>query len=352
MHFVSSWKRARRERISQAFELQPPLPPVRVRRTSTAFRRASWFLIVLSCLLCLAGGCELGTKIHLGDGPGESVGGEGGAPPWTPIIELSASNVQMVVEVSDAEKDDNPTLTADELEMCLSSKREGGQGGSDIWCSRRTSTDEPFGIPEPLLLANASGFESSPALALDGLTLWFGSRRDQQDLDIYSTARSSRDSTWNEPSVVVELSSESDDIPRPLGMMGTTMPLGSRRSDEVYRTYLATRSTPQGPFSSPAAIAELEFDGLEIVDAFLSQDGLLLLYSRVDPSSENRSDIYFSYREAITDPFGPPQPLTGANTEQDDRDPWLSQDGQRLYFASDRSGNFDIYVATISWQFL
>jgi hypothetical protein len=50
-------------------------------------------------------------------------------------------------------------------------------------------------------------------------------------------------------------------------------------------------------------------------------------------------------RRATSDPFKHFEPLDDLNTPRDERDPWLSPDGRELYFASDRSGHYDIYVA-------
>ena len=38
--------------------------------------------------------------------------------------------------------------------------------------------------------------------------------------------------------------------------------------------------------------------------------------------------------------------ITELATSSDERDAWLSPDGHRLYFSSNRSGNFDLYVAS------
>ena len=35
------------------------------------------------------------------------------------------------------------------------------------------------------------------------------------------------------------------------------------------------------------------------------------------------------------------------STDSDERDPWLSPDGRELYFSSDRSGQYAIYVAAV-----
>jgi Tol biopolymer transport system component len=58
-------------------------------------------------------------------------------------------------------------------------------------------------------------------------------------------------------------------------------------------------------------------------------------------------DIRFSTRDDLGAHFSDPLPVTGLNTDADDRDPWLSADGKRLYFSSDRVGELDIYVAEL-----
>ena len=302
----------------------------------------AWFVVA----------CQSGQTITLGRG----LGGEGGDGDLLPSIQVTASNPSIVTELSDPEKDDNPTLTADELEICLTSKREGGLGGSDIWCARRATRESPFGPLNSITLLSTEGFDTSPALALDGLSLWFGSRPDEENededenesnIDIFESTRSTRDDAWSEPRRISELSSELDDIPRPVAMNDTVMPLGSRRNGNGYQTYLSERNTPDTPFAQPTAIEELVFDDIEIVDAFLTEDGKLLVFSRVDEGEDNPGELYYAYRETLSLPFSAPQELSGANSDEDDRDPWLSIDGKRLYFSSNRGGDFEIYMADI-----
>ena len=304
-------------------------------------------------LCCILLSCQTGKTITLGHGwGGEGSSEDDSSEEILPSIEVTVSNPSIIAEVSEPKKDDNPTLTADELEICLTSKREGGLGGSDIWCALRDSRELPFGPLNSITLLSTKGFDTSPALALDGLSLWFASRPDDEtaDLDIFESTRDARESDWSEPRLVAELSSELDDIPRPVAMNDRVMPLGSRRGDNGYQTYLSERATPEAPFGEPILIEELLFDDVEIVDAFLTEDGKLLLFSRVegDEDSEDPADLYYAYREALGSPFSAPQPLLGANSSGDDRDPWLSGDGKRLYFSSNRSGDFEIYRAEVN----
>jgi len=313
----------------------------------------------LFCVSVSGQSCGLGETITLGGSSGATAsggqdagsayGGQGGEGEGQDVPELRADHVQLVAELSDPDKDDNPTLTSDELELCLTSKRPGGQGSSDVWCAVRGTREDPFGPLMPLTLVNAEGFDSSAALALNGLSLWVGTQKDDTlgGLDIFVSVRPRRDATWSEPQRVVELSSEEDDIPRPCAMADTVMPLGSRRGGNGYQTYLAERADQDARFAAPQPIDELELDGIEIVDGFLTEDGLTFLYSLIDSASEDPSDLYYSYRTTLRATFSAPHIIRGINSSGDDRDPWLSLDGKRLYFSSDRGGDFDIWMAEI-----
>ena len=62
-------------------------------------------------------------------------------------------------------------------------------------------------------------------------------------------------------------------------------------------------------------------------------------------------DLFVAWRQSTADRFSLPTPLTDLNTAADERDPWLSPDGTRFYFASDRGGGgLQIYEASASRQ--
>jgi hypothetical protein len=197
---------------------------------------------------------------------------------------------------------------------------------------------------------NTEGIESSPAISEDGLTLWLGAELASGGLggvDILRATRATRNDDFGSPLLVLELSSAKDDIPRPLGNHQLTMPLGSRRSSTLYLTYFATRSNTESTFSEPERRDELIVEGANVSDAFLTDDGLLLYFAR---SVDGLSDLYVARRPSVTSPFEEVAPLTTINTSDDDRDPWLSADGNTLYFSSDRDnpGTLNLYQARLA----
>ena len=61
--------------------------------------------------------------------------------------------------------------------------------------------------------------------------------------------------------------------------------------------------------------------------------------------------MFVAWRVSTTDRFSLPTPLTGLNTDADERDPWLSPDGSMFYFTSDRgNGVLQIYETTATRQ--
>jgi hypothetical protein len=255
---------------------------------------------------------------------------------------------KLVAELaSDDRETDNPTLTSDMLEIYFSSEREGGAGDVDVWTARRVSVDEPFSTPEPVTAVNTDDFETSPAISLDGLELWVGAERDGGlgEQDIWVSRRGSRADDWAPLEQQAELNSSSKDIPRQPAE-GQVMPLASRRGRSgYYETFLAERSSAGQPFGEPRELFELEAAGQNTVDAYLTDDGLTLYFNRSPGAGESKGDLFVATRTTASDTFGAAVPLDTINTADDERDPWLSPDGEHLYFSSDRDGTLSIYEA-------
>ena len=72
--------------------------------------------------------------------------------------------------------------------------------------------------------------------------------------------------------------------------------------------------------------------------------GGLRLYFSSDRAGTGR-DLYVAERPSLSEPFSAPQPISELNTPSLEADPWLSPDLRYLVFASDRSGDSEIYEA-------
>ena len=243
----------------------------------------------------------------------------------------------------------NPTLTSDLLELYFTSDRTGSVGKNDTWVAKRTSVDEAFGAPELVPVVNSSGEESSPAISADGLTLWFASNRSggAGGMDIWSSIRADRNATWSDPKPVSELNTTGDDLPRPVGNHDLQMPISSHAAGAEYQLMMATRASSDAPWIAPVPIAELANPAMSRVDGFLTDDGTLLLFNDELPDSSG-SEIKRTWRLTRDDAFANPVSVgSDLNGVTLNRDPWLSPDGNRFIFSSDRSGTFEIYEADL-----
>ena len=84
-------------------------------------------------------------------------------------------------------------------------------------------------------------------------------------------------------------------------------------------------------------------------DASLSRDGRSLYFTAgAQRGGAGLRDLWVARRASADDPWEAPQNLgTVVNTSAHESKPTISVDGHHLYFASNRGGNFDIYV---SWR--
>lgn len=291
-------------------------------------------------------GCSDGAMVTLGEHA-------------APVSRVSEFGLVEKVGVSQGDvKDENPTLTGDMLEIYFNSDREDGIENSRVWYARRASVDDEFSTPIPLGGWSDNGSDKTSAISEDGLTLWLAFVPDSTDedtsdatTDIRSVVRDSLDTTeWHSPKPADTLNTPYDDRPRPLGLNDRVMPL-SRRVDAdgggmIWRTLLARRNDDDS-FSTPEVVDQLAAPDVGIVDGFLSQNGLTLIFKYQAPGVDG--ELYWSKRRGVDEPFVGATPVPGEGINivgKDERDPWLSPDEKTLYFASNREENqMNIYRA-------
>lgn len=195
-------------------------------------------------------------------------------------------------ELSSPQSDSKVSFTADGLTAYLNSGRPGGSGGgTDVWRATRTSADYAFVIDQVALGAvNTSGDQWDPHISADGTRLY-------------------------------------------LAPGGT----GNPQTIEV-----ASRTTPTADFGPAQVIVELDSGEVDN-DPTLSGDERVIVFAS---NRGGNRDLWYAVRATPQDAFGAPQRVPDINTATEDG-AHLSFDGCRLYFASDRSGNADLYVVDI-----
>ena len=212
-------------------------------------------------------------------GVGGSEGGGGMEPlgPWSdPVI---------VAELADPEDDDDPSMTADGLEVFINSHRNGNGTGADIWVAKRATRNDLWGPPEIVAELSSPNTETNHNVSPDGLTMWLLSDRDDPtaSLLMYVSTRLDRDSPWSTP--VVETNLESQNINDVGGV---------------------------------------------------TSDGLLLLghLNVMDVSSE----LVMLERATTSAPWGMAMTIDELNSASGDSECWLHPAGTAIFFGSNRTG--------------
>jgi len=215
---------------------------------------------------------------------------------WTEPAPLSAVNSEY--------EDLGPEPTADGAALYFYSDRPGGQGGYDIWVSRRG--DDGWLPPTNLGPAVNSEFNDyGPALTPDARTLYYASNRPAP---------------------------ADQDGPEPEAWPATV------REDLFRRTYdLYAATVSPGGFAAARPLSELNTPHNEGAPC-VSPAGDFIYFSTDRPGGLGGFDIY---RARITpDAYEAPTNLGPTlNTFANELDPGLTHLGYALYFSSDRPGD-------------
>ncbi|MCH8120803.1 MAG: PD40 domain-containing protein [Planctomycetes bacterium] len=199
----------------------------------------------------------------------------------------------------------DPSISPDELELYFNSYRPGGFGNADIWVTRRKTKVDPWDTPVNLgPTVNSSAHDYAPSISVDGLSLYFSSKRPggYGDQDIWVTTRKTKGDPWGTP---VNL----------------------------------------GPIVNSSGFEEAPS---------ISADGLTLYFTSRRPGGYGNGDLWVTTRKTKADLWGTPVNLGSIINGSDwELNPDISADGSILYFASNRpgaiggSGNFDIWQVSL-----
>jgi hypothetical protein len=107
--------------------------------------------------------------------------------------------------VNSSGDDYTPSISADDLSLYFMSNRSGGVGAYDLWVTTRETTDDPWGTPVNLgAPVNSSAFDVFPGISADGRMLFFTSFASDGSggygqTDIWVTRRATTNDDWGEP---------------------------------------------------------------------------------------------------------------------------------------------------------
>ncbi len=255
-----------------------------------------------------------------------------------------------------------PFVSPDGKRLFMASTRPGGLGGIDIWISRRSSEDDPWGEPVNAGAPINSEFNDfCPTLSRDGHTFLFVSNRPGGcgGTDIY-TSRYRDDGGFDDPQnlgcAVNSVADEQNPFPLPNDGGGPVLYFSSFRAGgfaddgagaaagdgDIYR------SDWRGSHYAPAHLVAGVNSAADDAQPNLSRDGLEMFFYSTRVGTLGGPDIYTSTRTHDAGSWSDPVNLgPTVNSSAGDSRPSLSWDGTTLYFGSSRpggEGGSDIYV--------
>ena len=198
----------------------------------------------------------------------------------------------------------------------------------------------------PVTELNTDERETGIAVAPDGLTIWFSSDRDGDNLDVYVSTREDNAGTFGEPVRVPSLSTDKDDLVSGISADELTLTLALREvRNGNYDIYLSTRASKDSDFPAATPLDALNTDGKDGDASIVGELGLDLVFTRGPDGGHG--DLFIARRASRDAPFGPDDviELEELNTEWDERDPWISEGLDYIVFSSNRkdSGDEDSY---------
>ena len=251
---------------------------------------------------------------------------------------------ELVLELSSPYSDDDPTLTGDMLELYFGSNR--GGVSEDVWMSKRATLDAPWDPPVAVASVSSGSTESLVEVSADGLIMMVASDRFIfGDLDVYYTRRSDRGQPWPVPIVLSGAATPgSSDV-------GAT-PSPDLASVFLCRAPLGQTDVYEAPFDfavplvgAPVLVMELS-SAQEDCSVSLSPGRREVFIESTRPTATLGWNLWTAMRDDPEATWDAPNPVAELNSDGDDIDPWLSPDRLTLWFASNRSGQYELYVAT------
>jgi Tol biopolymer transport system component len=245
-----------------------------------------------------------------------------------------------------ANTDDDPTLTGDLLEMFINASAR--TGNADVLVTVRSSTTAAWSTPilVPAMVSSTAN-ETTPEVSLDGLSLIVASDRmpTQGGSDLWLFTRTSRGAPWSGGVSLTELGSNANDTAGNMTEDQRTIVFTSARAGSS-DIFLANRPASGGLFNAPVIQTALNTPFHE-GSPHMTPDGLTVYFDsdRNAPGTVDL-DIYVSRRTSRSEPFPAPMPVTEINTTMSEQDPWISPDGRRLLFSSNRGGMNELWEAT------
>jgi hypothetical protein len=148
------------------------------------------------------------------------------------------------------------------------------------------------------------------------------------------STRDSRADVWTPPVHVPELSSPANDYSPTVTADGLIAFIDSDR-DGAAQLYEARRASTSDPFGTPTPVAELNALAVDVVDPWISPDGLTLYFSL---GAGGALDIQVATRSDRGSPFEMPADFPELHVTDRNTDSWFSPNGRVVAFSAAPTG--------------
>jgi hypothetical protein len=212
----------------------------------------------------------------------------------------------------------------------------------DLYIAFRDHRGEPFQAAAPLAEVNSELDEAGASLSVDQQTLYFDRGEPTTDPEdptrgfrIYAATRASMTS-FAAP-LAVDLGGADRSNVEPYATPGGLY-FASRYANGAASLFRAVGSGTA--FAPPQQLGSLEVQPAPTAyeDPVVSSDERTIYFSA--PSlAGGLADIWTASRPDPAQPFGAPHPVDELRTSSVERPTWLSPDGCRLYFVTNRTGD-------------
>ena len=273
-------------------------------------------------------------------------------PPTLCELELDAFTLEEPValdELNTSERDSDPFFAGDGLTLYFATNLA---NGADVFTATRAGPGALFGSPQ---LADALGVNSpqddTKVQLLDGgLTLLLSSARDggEGGFDIWLGARADADAPFQElVNAGPSINAPDNEIDPHASADGLRLYFAGEYNGEL-TIYSSSRPDARSEFSPRALLPNIETGNFRSTHPIVSDDERVLIYTSARDGSD---DLWLAHRDSVDDDFGPSAPLPVVNTEAFEGEAALSPDGCELIFASDRAdpgaNGWDLYYTRV-----
>src|SRR5437868_1899373 len=282
------------------------------------------------------------------------------SPPATPQYSDWSAPVNLGPNINTKSGEVQVSITHQGLSLYFSSNRP-GFGQSDIYVSRRTSLNAPWGPAKNLGATINSIFgDFPPSFSPDDHLMFFLSNRPGGfgDYDIWVSHRAdiNDDFSWEAPTNLgspVNTSADENDATyfvdpatgKATLYFTSLSRLGGLGDFDIYQS----TQNEDGSFNPAVLVSELSSPSRD-TRMTIRPDGLEIMFSSDRPGGSGGIDLWYSTRQTTSDLWSTPVNLGPVvNSAVEDRPPSLSADGETVFFSSGRVGGFgllDIWMTT------